>query len=952
MNVIAFRALPCLLFVVCVTTSPLSVSAQTPLHERIDETYRQTTPGPIAPVADDAEFLKRIYLDLTGAIPSSAETQAFLVDPDPNKRVKLVDKLLGAETFSRHLATVFDVMLMERRGDKHVKSDAFRAFLQESFVQNKPYNVLAAELIAADIPGDKDQVQAAFLLERDVEPNLLTREVARMFFGMDYQCAQCHDHPIVDDYKQEDYFGLYAFLSRSSLFRPDAKKPALIAETAEGQSPFKSVFTEREAFTAPRLPGEAEIVEPAFAAGDEYTVKPAKNVRPVPRYSRRGKLAELLRTGQNDYFRRNIVNRLWALMMGRGLVHPVDMHHSGNPPSHPELLDLLASEFAAMNFEVQPFLRELVLTDVYQRADRFDEEGLVPVPQLKAAVSELNQKSAAATKAYSDLQAKASEALTMLDTAIAAANPVRDAWSKARTAAVASAKKTDAAITARNGKQAAFDQKSALTNHLTEALTNSKAAAELLSDAKELTSSITTLESKAKTFSAERDKLQQELSAAGTAAEAAISELAQSRETEEAERKKLQPLLDVIRTHRANLVAALVESQRVATTATSAQKSMAFLQDAISQSQAALKVSALLDQANALNARSVEVRTTVLTAEGARGKLDNAMTESLVRTREMVSASDALEKEMLLQRQVAELLADAVQSTTRAQAELNSNDMTSLLADVTQVTEQAASKLGQTQSQRDAAVAAMTEHNAEVESLRMKLQAAQTQEASARKQADTVVEQLRKTNQELTGVRSELDELETRIDSGATESFRTATLAPLTPEQLAWSVLQATGQADRQLEAELAKINKEKPLTAEQQADPQVVAARTAEAESAAYQKLTKTVDRFVSLFGGQKGQPQDDFFATVEQALFFANGGEMRSWLAPSGDNLTARLLKLQEQDALTEELYLSILVRHPTAEELADVEAYLNVRKDDRSAAIQEVAWALMTSVEFRFH
>jgi hypothetical protein len=102
--------------------------------------------------------------------------------------------------------------------------------------------------------------------------------------------------------------------------------------------------------------------------GKEYTAAPAKDVRPVPAYSRRARLAEQLARADNAAFKRNAVNRLWALMMGRGLIHPVDMDHADNPPSHPELLELLADEFVAMKFDVKALLRELALTQTYQRS--------------------------------------------------------------------------------------------------------------------------------------------------------------------------------------------------------------------------------------------------------------------------------------------------------------------------------------------------------------------------------------------------------------------------------------------------------------------------------------------------------------------------------------------------------------------------------------------------------
>ena len=132
---------------------------------------------------------------------------------------------------------------------------------------------------------------------------------------------------------------------------------------------FKSVFLdEQPRSTPPRLPDGPMPEEPKFNAGEEYVVAPADGVRPVPKYSRRSKLAPELTSAERRDFRRNVVNRLWAMMFGRGIVDPVDLHHSENPPSHPELLDLLADEFAGASFDVRWLLRELALTSTYQRA--------------------------------------------------------------------------------------------------------------------------------------------------------------------------------------------------------------------------------------------------------------------------------------------------------------------------------------------------------------------------------------------------------------------------------------------------------------------------------------------------------------------------------------------------------------------------------------------------------
>ena len=185
----------------------------------------------------------------------------------------------------------------------------------------------------------------------------------------------------------------------------------------------------------------------------------------------------------------------------------------------------------------------------------------------------------------------------------------------------------------------------------------------------------------------------------------------------------------------------------------------------------------------------------------------------------------------------------------------------------------------------------------------------------------------------------------------ATNNFQQAPVESLSAEQLAWSILQTTDQIDIHIAGELAKLNEAKPLTDEQQRDQTVVAKRRAAAKAAAIKTLEKTVASFVKMFAAEAGQPQDDFFATVDQALYFANGGPIRSWLSPSGDNLTGRLLKLETDAELANELYLATLVRNPTNEEVKDIANYLAARGDSKKEAVQELAWGLITSAEFRF-
>ncbi|MDB5352055.1 MAG: hypothetical protein JWN86_3302 [Planctomycetota bacterium] len=357
-----------LLCVIAALFAGRSAAADTPLHERIDRAIEAGRDGRLAAPATDGEFVRRVHLDLTGMIPTATEARAFLDDPSPYKREKLIDRLLDSPEFARRMQVVFDVMLMERRPATHVPATEWEGFLLDAFSENRPLDQVAREILSADGADPAHRGPARFALDREGDPNLMTRDVGRLFLGRDMQCAQCHDHVLYDDYKQAHYYGLFAFFNRSYLVQ-DAKGIATLGEKAEGDVTFKSVFKKKITnTTGPRVLYAEPVAEPAVAKGQEYWVAPAEKVRAVPRYSRRAQLAKSVVSAKVPEFNRNLANRLWAIMMGRGIVHPLDLHTAENPPSHPELLEMLARELAAMGFDGRKFLRELALTRTYARS--------------------------------------------------------------------------------------------------------------------------------------------------------------------------------------------------------------------------------------------------------------------------------------------------------------------------------------------------------------------------------------------------------------------------------------------------------------------------------------------------------------------------------------------------------------------------------------------------------
>lgn len=346
-----------------------------PLHARIDRIISAgLSERGLAPAqpSGDAEFLRRLSLDLTGIIPTAGEARRFLDDPDPAKRERLIDRLLASPEHALHLARVFDVMLLERRtsmggSSTDVPPESWRAYLAGAFAENRPWDVMVREILGGDGSDAGRGASVRFYLARDVNPHQLTRDVGRLFLGVDLQCAQCHDDPRIPDYRQADYYGLYAFLERSKL-HPVKPRGALLAEAATGKTTFTSVFTAKGGESLPALPGAPPIADPALPQGREYQVKPAPGVRGIPVYSRREKLAEHLPNPATPGFSANLANRLWALLFGRGLIHPVDLRHARNPPSHPELMAEMEEWLALHRFDIRGFLRELARSQTYQRS--------------------------------------------------------------------------------------------------------------------------------------------------------------------------------------------------------------------------------------------------------------------------------------------------------------------------------------------------------------------------------------------------------------------------------------------------------------------------------------------------------------------------------------------------------------------------------------------------------
>ncbi|HTU23598.1 MAG TPA: DUF1553 domain-containing protein [Gemmataceae bacterium] len=347
----------------------IRATAAGPLHRQIDNLIAAAGKGkPASAISGDGEFLRRIYLDLAGRIPSVEEARVFLHDASADKRARLIDRLLSSPDYPRHMQEQFHIALMERLGD----NADWSTYLLTSFEKNKPWGVMAREILS----GTREPKGAAFFLskrlehygENPVDYPGLTRDIGRLFLGVNLQCAQCHDHLFVSDYKQADFQGLLAFVQYVAA--GSKSPPSVVEKTTTKKIAYSSVFDKIQKETGPRLPGMKEVPIPSFKPGEEWATKPdqKKKTPGTLKFSTLAKLAEQMTDAQNPAFARNFANRLWFLLLGRGLVHPLDLRHGDNPPSHPKLLDLLAREAVARKYDIKSMLREIALSQTYQRS--------------------------------------------------------------------------------------------------------------------------------------------------------------------------------------------------------------------------------------------------------------------------------------------------------------------------------------------------------------------------------------------------------------------------------------------------------------------------------------------------------------------------------------------------------------------------------------------------------
>jgi hypothetical protein len=333
---------------------PLARAIDAEIDRRLAE--RKVT---VSPPAEDAEFLRRVHLDLTGRIPTYRRAVLFLDSTNPDKRSQLIDELLASPRFGQHQATVWHNLLAPPDPGVNAKGkggrDTFSPWLAEQFNRERGWDAIVRDLLTVEGPLNANP-QIAFLMANaedfHPQPERVAGSVARLFWGVQLRCAECHSHPF-QEWKQSDFWETAAFFSRLRFtgFKGPGV-PSFVEEKGRG-----------EGIVVPASAGKlgGRIIRPRFLLGEPARVPIDGSLRQV--------FAAWATSADHPFFARATANRTWAHFFGRGLVPNLDDLESGEP-SHPVLLDRLAKDLTASAFDLKHLARAICNSKAYQRTSK------------------------------------------------------------------------------------------------------------------------------------------------------------------------------------------------------------------------------------------------------------------------------------------------------------------------------------------------------------------------------------------------------------------------------------------------------------------------------------------------------------------------------------------------------------------------------------------------------
>lgn len=300
---------------------------------------------PPSPLCDDATFLRRVTLDVTGRLPSAEEARRFLADSDPAKRDKWIDRLLESPAYADFFANKWSAILRNRRSkDTYARGNfAFHRWIRDALAENRPYDVFVRQILTASGEISLNPPVAWWRqVTKDFEQ---VEDVAQLFLGVRIQCARCHHHPF-EKWSREDYYGLAAFFSRVG--------------RKEGLGPDEPrIFHQRGAAQAPHPRGGSPL-KPTGLGDRPLELSPDEDPRQA--------LADWMTRKDNPFFARTLVNRYWKHFFNRGIVDPEDDMRDTNPPANKALLEALTRNFVESGYDLKELVRTICRSSTYQLA--------------------------------------------------------------------------------------------------------------------------------------------------------------------------------------------------------------------------------------------------------------------------------------------------------------------------------------------------------------------------------------------------------------------------------------------------------------------------------------------------------------------------------------------------------------------------------------------------------
>ncbi|HBC59858.1 MAG TPA: hypothetical protein DC058_01405 [Planctomycetaceae bacterium] len=353
-----------------------AAGAEVSLGEFIDQQIRQGwTDNEIeaSPLASDEEWVRRVYLDLVGRIPTLTEAREFLADKNPRKRAMLVDALLENEDYVRNFTTIWANNSIGRGAPQRVSRTGMEKFYREAFAKNRPWNEIVVDILTASGHYEENGAVNYILAQMQMPDDAvqLTAMTTRLFLGLQVQCTQCHNHPF-NKWQQDQFWEFNSFFRQVD--KRDHRK--LDPKTGQQVDDYSEVVWKE--FTGPvyyeKRSGMMQVAFPRFQG---HEVDPGVGV------DRRAELAKLITEPAGDepaQLAQAMVNRTWSHFFGYGFTRPVDDMGPHNPASHPELLKRLSREFVAANYDVKQLIRWIVSSEAYQLSSQYGEKNRIDDP--------------------------------------------------------------------------------------------------------------------------------------------------------------------------------------------------------------------------------------------------------------------------------------------------------------------------------------------------------------------------------------------------------------------------------------------------------------------------------------------------------------------------------------------------------------------------------------------